>query len=130
MKSGGNVKLPVGDVQLRIDDNKYWEITTLETPIINSIAPNYKLLNFENLDSKTKKLVDETMQNTMESVTKTMSPFTATSGSKALNIIEEMKKGKKLKYRTIGANQAASTTGEYMINESFYVALKECGIET
>ena len=64
----------------------------------------------------------------MKNMTKTLSPYTATTGDKAWTILNEMLKGKKMIYRTIGINQAASTTGEVLLDESLLQSLKECGI--
>lgn len=64
----------------------------------------------------------------MENMTKIMSPYTATTGDKAKSIIKEMLLGKVIKYRTVGMNQAASTTGEAVIDGSFLKSLREIGI--
>ena len=67
-------------------------------------------------------------ENMMKNMTKTLSPYTATTGDKAWTILNEMLKGKKMIYRTIGLNQAASTTGEVLLDESLLQSLRDCGI--
>ena len=57
-----------------------------------------------------------------------MSPYTAVSGEKARMILSEMLNGYNLIYRRVGFNQAASSTGEYKLDNSFRNALTDCGI--
>ena len=121
--------IPVGDIQLRIDENKFHTITTSETPI--DLFPQELSSNMENSMNMVNKeslgagINYETMMNNMM---KTLSPYTATTGDKAWTILNEMLKGKKMIYRTIGINQAASTTGEVLLDESLLQSLRECGI--
>ena len=121
--------IPVGDIQLRIDENKFHTITTSETPI--DLFPQELSSNMENSMNMVNKeslgagINYETMMNNMM---KTLSPYTATTGDKAWTILNEMLKGKKMIYRTIGINQAASTTGEVLLDESLLKSLRECGI--
>ena len=72
------------------------------------------------------------MENVRESIqqnaAKAASPFTATTGDKAKTIIREMLAGHKIIYRRVGYNQAASTDGEVLIDESFLRALNQIGI--
>lgn len=58
-----------------------------------------------------------------------MSPFTATGGDKAQQIIKELVRGKTLRFRTIGVNSAASSTGWAALDESFLSGLKSLGID-
>jgi len=131
VKSGGRVKIPVGDVQIRIDTNKAWTISSSETPL--DYVPEGTLRNMElyakNLPVQNQELVKNTYKVTMESAARAMSPFTATTGDKAHSILREMLSGKTIKYRTIGLNQAASSTGEYPLGESLKIALKQCGVK-
>lgn len=130
IKSGGKQPIPVGDVQIRIDSNPAWTISTSETPI--DFTPNGAVNtidgNIVNLTTEQQQQVRESYNKTMKITTQMMSPFTATSGDKAKKILLEMLHGSKIKYRTIGLNQAASTTGEYEIDSSFKIALSKCGI--
>lgn len=119
VRSGGKYRLPVGTIQLRIDDNKPWTITVDETPVVtNTPLPTYPGANNE--------FAIQAMQN----ATKIMSPFTATTGDKAKSILKEMLNGKILKYRSIGLNQAASTTGVVALDSSLEEALNIIGIKT
>ncbi|WP_297956124.1 hypothetical protein [uncultured Neisseria sp.] len=114
VRSGGPVRIPVGTIQLRIDDNPAWTITPAETPVF--LAPN------------TPAVVNSMQEQIMNNMSKAMSPYTATTGDKARRIIKEIVHGRRIKYRNVGFNQAASTTGEVEIDGSFIKSLKEIGI--
>lgn len=117
VRSGGRYRIPVGTIQMRIDDNTAYTITTDENPIVsNTSMPSYTGINND--------IFAQAMQNT----TKIMSPFTATSGDKAKAILKEMLHGKVLKYRLIGLNQAISTTGVVVLDSSLEEALNMIGI--
>lgn len=131
VKSGGRYLIPVGDVQLRIDDNQSWSINSSETPI--DYAPqgavNYMEDYAKNLPEEKRVLLQETYKATMQTTARAMSPFTATTGDKARTILKQMQSGKKIKYRTVGLNQTGSTTGEYQLGPSLNEALNKCGIK-
>lgn len=130
LQSGGQYKIPVGNVQLRIDSNKTWDIVASETPL--DLAPtgaSFQPSYVANMTDEQKKMVAASYESAMEISAKAMSPFTATTGKKAENIVREMLSGKSLKYRTIGLNQAASSTGVYKLDLSLQNALTDCGIE-
>ncbi|MCI0509451.1 hypothetical protein C8E00_108113 [Chromohalobacter marismortui] len=131
IKSGGKHSIPVGDVQMRIDDNKAWTISSSETPL--DYIPKGTINNMEeytkNLPEKNRQLVEATYKRSMKTAARAMSPFTATTGKKAKNILREMLSGTKIKYRTLGLNQAASTTGEYSLDSSLEESLVKCGIQ-
>lgn len=126
LMSGGRFKIPVGTVQLRIDQNEAWTITPQETPIsMMPSAPQYAL----NLPPEQAALVKQAQDQAMLNVTQLMSPYTVTGGEKAKKILKQMLSGKNLKYRTVGINQAASTTGETVIDPSLAESLRLIGID-
>ena len=131
IKSGGNYRIPVGNIQIRIDNNDAWTINTSETPL--DYAPQASTVDFsqyvENLPEESRKQAQRTYDAAMEGSARAMSPFTAATGEKARAILDEMVNGKEIKYRTIGMNQAASTTGEYALDASLPEALSKCGIK-
>jgi len=120
IRSGGAYRIPTGTVQIRIDSNQAWTITPEETPIY--LAPAVPGMNPVN------STLDDVQNQAMRNVTKLMSPYTATTGDKARAIIREMLSGKVVKYRIIGMNQAASTTGEAIIDSSFADSLRKIGL--
>lgn len=124
IRSGGAYRVPTGTVEIRIDNNKSWVISPEETPVqlVPSIPTVTQGFNVPNVDMA--KIQSQMMQN----VAKMSSPYTATTGAKAKNILKEMLAGKKVIYRTIGLNQAASTTGEVEIDDSFRKSLQKIGI--
>lgn len=125
LMSGGRFKIPVGTVQLRIDQNEAWTITPQETPVsMMPSAPQYAL----NLPPEQAALVKQTQDQAMLNVTQLMSPYTVTGGEKAKKILKQMLAGQTLKYRTVGINQAASTTGEAVIDPTLAESLRAIGI--
>lgn len=125
LMSGGRFKIPVGTVQMRIDQNEAWTITPQETPIsMMPAAPQYAL----NLPPEQAALLKQTQDQTMLNVTQMMSPYTVTGGEKAKKILKQMLAGQTLKYRTVGINQAASTTGEAVIDPTLTESLRAIGI--
>lgn len=129
--SGGQVQVPVGNVQLRIDNNDAWSIETQETPV--DYVPSSSSVDMTpymaSMTGEQKAQFQTAFENSMENATKIMSPYTAVSGNKAQMILSEMLNGYKLIYRRVGFNQAASSTGEYKLDSSFRNALIDCGIK-
>ncbi|KII30077.1 hypothetical protein [Pseudomonas fluorescens] len=126
LMSGGRYKIPVGTVQFRIDQNEAWTITPQETPIgLVPASPEIAL----GLPSEQAELIKKTQAQAMENAYKMMSPYTITGGAKAKAILKQMVTGQTLKFRTVGINQAASTTGEVILDESLSQSLKVIGID-
>lgn len=126
IRSGGRFSIPTGTVQIRIDDNTAWTITPDETPTY--LLPSTPAFPMPHLTGQTA-VAEEMQTKMMENLTKTLSPFTATSGEKAKTILKEMISGDVIKCRTVGMNQATSITGEVYIDDSFLSALQKIGIE-
>lgn len=123
--SGGRFKVPVGTVQLRIDQNEAWTITPQETPVSSMpAAPQYVL----NLPPEQAAIVKSAQEQAMINATQMMSPYTITGGDKAKKILRQMLSGSVLKYRVVGINQAASTTGEVELDPSLAESLRLIGI--
>lgn len=117
IRSGGSYRIPTGTVQIRIDENTAWTITPEETPV--DLVPG---------TAPAATAAAGVPQEMMASMSKMLSPYTATTGKKARDIIKEMAAGKVIRYRTVGLNQAASTTGEVQIDASFIEAIQSIGI--
>ncbi|MFJ3075305.1 hypothetical protein [Pseudomonas sp. NPDC087029] len=128
IRSGGRFKIPVGDVQIRIDQNPAWTIATGETPVDYVPEGQLKAMQAYGGDAKQQEMLEKTYKTALQASAQAMSPFTAATGEKAQQILSQMKNGKVLIYRTLGLNQAASTTGEYALDQSLHKALAECGI--
>jgi hypothetical protein len=126
LMSGGRFKIPVGTVQLRIDQNEAWTITPQETPVgLVPAVPQYSM----NLPPEQAAIVKSAQDQAMTNVAQMMSPYTVTGGDKAKKILKQMLSGQNLKYRTVGINQAASTTGEAVIDPSLAESLRLIGID-
>jgi len=124
LRSGGRYRVPTGTVQIRVDNNKAWTISPEETPLF--LVPS--LPKTPIAAPGMTELVEQTTALAMANAAKIMSPYTAATGDKAKSILKEMLVGKVVKYRTVGLNQAASTTGEVIIDESFVQSLRQIGI--
>ena len=125
VRSGGRYRIPTGTIQIRIDENASWTIGPEETPVyLAPLLPSIPI--YAAIDSKG--VIEKSQEKAMENMTKIMSPYTATTGDKAKSIIKEMLLGKVIKYRTVGINQAAPTTGQAVIDGSFLKSLREIGI--
>lgn len=126
IRSGGVYRVPTGTVQIRVDNHPAWTITPEETPL--SLAPAIPTVAVPNMPSEARAALENAQQQSATNVMKIMSPYTAATGDKARNILRQMVSGRTIKYRTIGINQAASTTGEVEIDTSFIKALRDIGI--
>ncbi|MEE3637046.1 hypothetical protein UIA24_22725 [Pseudomonas sp. AL 58] len=126
LMSGGRFKIPVGTVQFRIDQNEAWTITPQETPVsMMPEAPQYAM----NLPPEQAAIVKNAQAQAMTNMAQVMSPYTVTGGDKAKKILKQMLAGHVLKFRTVGINQAASTTGEVEIDQSLAQSLMLIGID-
>lgn len=129
--SGGSVKIPVGEVQLRIDQNPAWTISVDETPadlVPNASATESLASMSQNLSPEQQQALEQTYSATMAHTSKALSPYTATTGQKADDMLSQMLEGEKLIYRSVGFNQQGSNVGEYLLDESFADSLRQCGI--
>ncbi|MFK3775169.1 hypothetical protein [Pseudomonas sp. NPDC089406] len=117
--SGGRARLPVGTVQLLVDQHEAWTITPQANPVSLSPAVFPKAVTAPGEHA-------ETVKN---AATQMMSPYTLASGEKAKQIIRDLVTGQKLQYRIVAIDQTASATGEAVIDHSFSQALRAIGID-
>lgn len=123
--------IPVGNIQIRIDGNKFIEILHSETPLrFSSNAMKVDMSYMKSIEGIDADAMQKSMNEAMENVQKISSPYTATTGEKAKQIVSQLRHGSVLKLRIMGfgANSVASTTGEYKLGEGFRNALTKCGI--
>ncbi len=128
IRSGGSYGIPTGTVQMRVDANKAWTIEPSETPVYLAPAPAQPAIPTANNDNATVDLA-AVQAEALRNMSKALSPYTAATGEKAKSILREMVAGKTLKYRSVGMNQPASSTGEVVIDASFIQSLKLIGID-
>lgn len=128
IRSGGSYRIPTGTVQMRVDANKAWTIEPSETPVYLAPAPAQPAIPTANNDNATVDLAAVQVE-ALRNMSKALSPYTAATGEKAKSILREMVAGKTLKYRSVGMNQSASSTGEVVIDASFIQSLKLIGID-
>lgn len=110
--SAGRARLPVGTVQLMVDQHEAWTITPLENPV--SLSP--VVFSKGGADSQ-------------GAASQMMAPYTLACGDKAKRIIRELAAGQTLRYRIGAIDQAGATTGEAVIDRSFAQALRAIGVD-
>ena len=124
--------IPVGDVQIRVDNNPAHTISFRETPVFYSATSKPVDLSYlKNTPGIDHKVLQDSTNSMVEDINKMSSPYTATTGKKAIKIISQMRKGKTLKLRVIGfaTNTVRSTTGKYNLGDGLSKALNSCGIK-
>lgn len=126
MYSGGSVTSPAGRIQLRVDTNEAWTIETSETPIDIQDANARQMMASapQNMTPEMRRIYEQGAEN----LSRTLSPYTAASGERAREIIQQMRTGRELIYRQLGANQATTTTGRIALGPDFNAALDKCGL--
>ncbi|HAT42371.1 MAG TPA: hypothetical protein DCS87_11735 [Rheinheimera sp.] len=133
VRSGGRYPIPVGDVKIRVDSNKAYDISITETPVDEKVDPMIASMkaSYESLPEDQKKLVISAIDNASKAQKAMVSTYTVATGDKAKALLEEIKNGRKLIYQAgIFSNMPAmqSSIGEVEINISLSKALKQCEI--
>lgn len=120
---------PVGQIQLRIDDLAPWTISPSETPIDTAAFTSQQLTGQlgADADPAARQALERSAGLMADTITQSVSPYTAATGQKASDIIGQMKSGRRLIYRVMGAN-AASSTGEAALGAELNQALSSCGL--
>ncbi len=134
VRSGGRFPIPVGDVKIRVDANKAYDISITETPVEQKLDPIMASMKatYESLPEDQKKLVMAAIDNANKTQKAMVSTYTVATGEKAKAILEEIKHGRKLIYQAgIYASMPAlqSSIGEVLINDSFRKSLSDCGVK-
>lgn len=127
LRSGGKFPIPTGTVQIRIDENEAWTIEPSETPLV--LAPAQSTMPALTMDSQKDAALAATQKQMVESIQKMSSPFTVATGDKAKLIVKQMMAGKKILFRSVGVNQAGSSTGRAEIDQSFIDGIRLIGAE-
>ena len=133
MIAGGQYKIPVGRIQLRVDNHEAWTIETGETPVdMGTVNAQQIAATMRSATPATPSAQQQNYEATAtamaNSINQAMSPYTVTTGEKARRIIEQMRTGRQLIFRTLGANQPASSMGNADLGPEFNAALAQCGI--
>ncbi len=121
--------IPVGNVQMRIDNNVAWTIEVTETHVTH--VPNKNLGYDLSKVIKNDDLVDKdayaaAIQNAQKTIVQTMSPKTMASGAKAKAILHQLKTGKSLIYRQFAQN--VPTQPAVVSLKGIDAELAKCGV--
>jgi len=127
--SGGRFKIPVGNIQVRIDQNKTWDISSSETPeVLVSKINSFQAIDY-GLKGEQAEVVRHAQEQAMENYGRAMSHITAVGGEKARQIIRQMLSGKRIIYRSTMTSTPTSTTGKADLDSSLRKSLVEIGID-
>lgn len=143
VSSGGQYRVPTGDILWRIDSNPHRTLLAADNPATGNNA-GYSAEPFKTGDAETDKRIKEAMASSGKMVAAITSTSTMASGELAQELLVEMIEGKTLLYRQANAAPAyglpSSQTGRvgqytsdegqvpFKLDASFHRGLKECGI--
>lgn len=141
VSSGGQYRLPTGNILWRIDQNPHRELLASDNP--ETGAPTFAMPAFKTGNEATDKAVAESMANATKLTAGLTATSTVATGDKAREMLREMLAGKSLLYRQANVAPAyglpSSQTyrvGQYTneghqaipLDDSFRRGLAECGI--
>jgi hypothetical protein len=141
VSSGGQFRVPTGNILWRIDENPHRELLASDNPATG--APAFAMPAFKTGNEATDKAVAESMANATRMTAGLMATSTVASGEKAQEMLREMLTGRSLLYRQASVAPAyglpSSQTyrvGQFTneghqaipLDESFRKGLAECGI--
>ncbi|MEQ8744119.1 hypothetical protein [Parasphingorhabdus sp.] len=142
VSSGGNYRMPTGDILWRIDQNPHRTLRVADNP---SLAGSSMFGSFKTGNAEADERIEDAMASTGNMVASMTATSTVTSGDLAREILAEMLAGQGLIYRQAQAapayglpSGAANAVGQYtsdkgqipiMLDASFHRGLAECGIE-
>lgn len=132
VRSGGRYPLPVGAVQLRIDDNDAWIIETSETPSegLRGVVNYSDFINLDLYPEEQQKIIKGAYEASSDATKKIMAPYTVATGEKAKKILKELVGGEVILYRALGGyGVPAAEPGRYLLDDSLVLALNQCDIE-
>ncbi|WP_434703009.1 hypothetical protein J3P85_19100 [Pseudomonas sp. Z1-12] len=121
LMSDGDVPIPIVTAQIWIDQNEIWTISSQETPIILAKPSLAYVLGPQ------PKLIKQAQAQGLN-VNKVTGGCAVAGGDKAKAILKQMLTGRVLKFRTVDIDNAASSTQEVVLDESFFKSLKSIGV--
>lgn len=129
--SGGNFKIPVGDVRLRIDQNSPVTLYSANTPETSMSATQQQATSMvdaytQNMTDEQKEQAQKTFKAAMSASSKMLLPYTFLDGEEAAKLLSQMKSGKSIKLQRIAIGQQTSSVGEHFIDASFNSSINEC----
>jgi hypothetical protein len=102
VSSGGQIRLPTGDIVWRVDDKPFRELKAADNPVnLNSAMPGSVPA-----DSAAAKAMADTMALTMRLAQSAGATSTVASGTRAREMLAELRAGHSLLFRAAGASAA------------------------
>lgn len=129
--SGGNIRIPVGDVRVRVDNNEPWTLQAANTPKtalkVDSPTSQEHLSTYtQSLSPEQKAQIEAAYGSAMNLTANMMLPYTFVGGDDAARLIDEMKSGRQIRLQRIALGNTTSTVGIHDIDQSFHDALAKC----
>jgi len=124
--------IPVGDVELKVDGNETWVLAAAESPV-HTVAGSSSELMRQQTQQQIAAMAPANpqlagslaaMQDSMRGMT---APYTAASGDKARQIIDQMRAGRVVAFRATMAMGGISKSFEYPLT-GLREQLARCGI--
>jgi len=143
VSSGGQYRLPPGDILWRVDDKPFRDLKMMDTPALPGAAPSQPMPASTQGNPQAEKAFQDAMAMTARLTSATASGVTAASGDMAKEMLAEMLAGETLIFRgaaaapTMGLPSSSTArvglmTSEgprpYLFDASFRAGLAECGI--
>ena len=118
--------MPIGgDVQIKVG-SKLYTLTVADTPL--DAAPTMPAMPDVGQNALGEDYANN-IKDMTSNIQKLSSPYRAYTGEKALQLLRDVVQTQgEIKYRVIGVNQAASSTGTFSVDDDFRAALTACGI--
>ncbi|AJD46731.1 hypothetical protein S7S_01535 [Isoalcanivorax pacificus W11-5] len=125
--SGGQFKVPVGAVQMRVDGNEAIMVTPENTPNISEIEAWFApfIVDIPGLDNDA---INNAQKVAVENAMRMSQPYTLVVGDEADRILDQMLSGQNLIYRQILVNQPNPSTGRVPLDQSLSEALRKAGL--
>lgn len=143
VSSGGQYRVPTGDILWRIDSNPHRTLRAADNPV-TAMNSAYSAQPFKTGNPETDKRIEEAMAQSGSMVAAITATSTMASGELAEDMLAEMVEGQTLLYRqaqvapayglpssqTGRVGQYTSDEGQvpFKLDASFHRGLKECGI--
>lgn len=139
--SGGQYRIPPGDIVWRVDRHPHHSLSAADTPVIGASSSPLQL---DAMTPEARAIYEQSAQMTAGFMSSLQNGITAAGGDKAIEMLAEMRAGAQLVFRAAAAAPAAgpSSAGTYRVGQitadgvapipldaSFDNGLLQCGIE-
>lgn len=140
VSSGGQIRFPTGDIEWRVDNEPYHLLKAADTPSSGVDLPN---ANTADMTAEALEVYQKSMADAEGMMFSIQNGVTVAGGERAAQLLEEMRAGAELRFRSKAAAPSAGLVsastyrtgrfenGEFvpfLLDESFERALATCGL--